>query len=100
MRFNSLLLLILLVNICYADNSQMNVSLQRIDYILQKTYPLINLAEKQQDKQSRVRFQFDRLRTDIAKIQAGIKAQIHRVTIEPRLVKPLAGDYLKADPHS
>ena len=93
------IVLLLLINLCHADQAQMNASLQRITIVLQKTYPLINLAEKQQNKNTRVQFNFDELRADISKIQAGLMAQIHRVSIEPRQVKPLAGDYLKRDKH-
>jgi len=72
-----------------------NTTLARIQALLSQTYPLINLAEKQEPQTSRIHFQFDTLRHDIAQIQTGIAKATTRIDLIPRIVKPLAGDYLK-----
>ena len=88
------LTLITLSGISFADTSQMNTTLARISTILSQVNPLINLAERQQGQNARVKFQFNALRQDLASIQAGIAQAINRVSIQPRTVKPLSGDYL------
>jgi len=77
----------------FGDTESMNITLSRINTLLAQINPLINVAEKQQDRRSRVKFQFARLRADVSKIQQGIARQIHHVSIEPRIVAPLSGDY-------
>ena len=85
---------ITLCSISFADTSQMNATLARISTILNQVNPLINLAAQQEDPNVRVKFQFDALRQDIASIQIGIAQAINRVSIQPRSVTPLSGDYL------
>ncbi len=79
---------------CLADAEQMNATLARISTILSQINPLINAAEKEQNTDARVKFQFDILRADISKIQAGIAEKMHGISIQPRNVEPLSGDYL------
>ncbi len=78
----------------FADQSQMRETLTRIERLLNQINPLINLAKSQQDKDTRVRFQFETLRQDVSKVQFGIDQALHRVTIQPRVVEFLSGDYL------
>ncbi|MBX9706096.1 MAG: hypothetical protein K2Q14_04745 [Gammaproteobacteria bacterium] len=77
-----------------ADNSEMNATLERVNQLLNQVNPLVNLAQSQEDENVRVKFQFDALRHDIAHIQEGIAQAINRVSIQPRTVEPLIGDYL------
>lgn len=79
----------------YANTEQMTMTLQRISHVLQQINPLINEAQTEQGSNARIKFRFDLLRADIAKIQSGITEQLDRVTIQPRTVQPLKGDYLK-----
>jgi len=81
---------------CFANTDQMNATLARINMILNQINPLINVAQQEQDPNARVKFQFDVLRSDINKIQSGIAQQINLVSIQPRKVTPIAGDYLPA----
>ena len=90
----SILILLLLINVSYADSDQMNTTLARISTILSQINPLINSAESQQDPDARVQFQFDALRADIGKIQEGLAEQLNGISIQPRVVAPLSGDYL------
>ena len=86
--------LLLCGSLAFADTAQMNATLARMSTILSQVNPLINLAEQQQDPNARVKFQFDELRQDIAHIQSGIAQAVNRVSIQPRVVQPLSGDYL------
>lgn len=86
--------ILLIANSLFADTEQMNTTLARINKILTQINPLINAAQDEQDPDARVKFQFDTLRSDIGKIQAGIAQQINLPSIQPRSVEPLSGDYL------
>jgi len=86
--------LLLCSSLAFADTAQMNATLARMSTILSQVNPLINLAEQQQSPDARVKFQFDELRQDIAHIQSGIAQAVNRVSIQPRVVQPLSGDYL------
>lgn len=79
---------------CYADSELENASLARIVNVLNSLNPLIDEAQRQQDKNTRVQFQYDVLKNDLLKIKAGINAKLKQVSIEPRVVTPLQGDYL------
>ena len=81
-------------SLAFADTAQMNATLARISTILSQVNPLVTLAQKQQDPNARVKFQFDELRQDIAQIQSGIAQAVNCVSIQPRVVQPLSGDYL------
>ena len=89
-------ILLLASNISFANTDQMNATLARINMILSQVNPLITAAQKEQDPNARIKFQFDTLRSDINKIQSGLAEQINLVSIQPRKVSPLLGDYLPA----
>lgn len=91
---SSCFVLLLFSSMSFANTAQMHTTLARINMLLNQLNPLINLAQQQQDPNVRVQFQFDALRHDVAKIQAGIAQAMHRVSIQPRIVQPLTGDYL------
>lgn len=84
--------------VSFADTAARNATLARINTVLNQVNPLITVAQRQQDPQARVQFQFDALRDDIARIQSGITQALQRVTIQPRVVTSVKGDYLPA-PH-
>ncbi len=88
------IVLFTLCNVSKANTEQMNSTLNRMNRILNQINPLINLAQQQQDPNARVKFQFDALRSDIASIQEGIEQATQRVSIQPRVITPLSGDYL------
>lgn len=93
-KMSCLFLLMGFSYVCCANTSQMHMTLARINRLLKQVNPLINLAQQQQDPNTRVKFQFELLRCDISSIQSGITQAMNRVSIQPRIVKPLAGDYL------
>jgi len=80
--------------VVWANTASMQTTLHRIDTLLNQVNPLITLAEQQQDPTARIQFHGELLRRDIARIQAGIKQALQPISIQPRRVKPLVGDYL------
>lgn len=78
----------------WADTAIEKSDLARINAILSHLNPLINDAQRNQNPNARVKFCYACLRQDISKIQVGIAQGIHGVSIEPRAVVPLQGDYV------
>lgn len=89
----------------YANNEQMNATVVQLINQINAMMPLIDTAEKQQDKTTAVQFHFDTftdvngkehngLRQDLLAIRASLIAQINEPPIEPRLVLPLQQDYV------
>jgi RAQPRD family integrative conjugative element protein len=78
-----------------ADTDLENTDLARIVNVLNSLNPLIDEAERQQDKNARVIFQYDALRSDLNKIKVGIAQKLQTTSIEPREVVSIDGDYLK-----
>jgi RAQPRD family integrative conjugative element protein len=79
----------------YADTDLENAALARIINVLNSASPLIDEAERQQDKTARVQFKYQTLRSDLNKIKTGITQKLQTTSIEPRVVTPIQGDYLK-----
>lgn len=78
-----------------ADTASENTELSRIIPILDSLSPLIHAAETQADPQARVKFRYDWLRQDLAKIRSGLVQKIQLPPIEPRTVEPLKGDFVE-----
>ena len=53
----------------------------------------LHKAELHQNKDARVKFQYEWLRDDFAKMKAGILAHVNAPRTQPRKVVPLQGDY-------
>lgn len=79
----------------FADATQENITLSRISNILNAVYPLIDKAQKESDKNTRIKFQYTWLKKDIQKIQSGIAQKINEKDIEPRVVSPLSTKYIE-----
>lgn len=77
-----------------ADTDLENEDLVRIIQVLNSLTPIIQEAKVQQNKNTRIHFQYDLLQSDIQKIKAGIKEKLNKTTMEPRVVTPVSGDYL------
>lgn len=100
MRFiKFLLVMLLLMTNCssFADHDPLRVTLGRIDQVLAQADPLIHLGQSQQGNTSRIRFQFKRLRQDILVIRQGLRHAMQPMTIQPRTVMALKGDYISGD---
>lgn len=76
-----------------ANPAQEKADLARIDQVLSSLNSLINDAQNNQAKNTRIQFCFQCLRRDLNEIRQGIRQEIHGVSIEPRAVIPLQGDY-------
>ncbi len=85
---------IFLFGFAFAGVEQESIDLARISNILDAVYPLIDDAQTQAQKNTRVKFRYDWLREDIQSIQAGIAQKINSKEIEPRVVKPLNIKYV------
>lgn len=54
---------------------------------------ILHKAELNRDKDTRVKFQYGWLRTDLSKMKSGVLAHINAPRTHPRKVAPLQGDY-------
>jgi RAQPRD family integrative conjugative element protein len=68
-------------------------SLARLVHELDALEPLLRSAESQADADARVRFQYDWLRQDLARVRLGIEEHLNAPQAEPRRFPPLRGDY-------
>ena len=94
-RFMALGLLISMMPIrcAIADGDAEREALARIHHELAAIEPLIRNAASQANPDARIRFRYDWLRQDLARIQQGIQAHIDGPRTEPRTFPPLRGDY-------
>ncbi len=89
------LTVILLSPYLLADNAQEALTLARINNILNAVYPLINQAKNEADPNTRIKFRYDWLQSDIQEIQAGIAQKINATQIEPRVIPSLQVHYIE-----
>ncbi len=76
-----------------ADVDAEREALARLAHELAVLAPLVREAEVQADQDARIRFQYDWLRQDLARVRMGIQEHINAPRAEPRTVEPLRGDY-------
>jgi RAQPRD family integrative conjugative element protein len=90
-----LLLSVLLCENAAADDtlSGEHRALLKIDRHLAELVTLIEAAEQLADPDDRIRFRYDWLRRDIAKVRNGVQAHIHRPLAEKLVNAELHGDY-------
>ena len=67
--------------------------LARIAHELQALEPLIRKAESAAIPEARIRFRYDWLRRDLARVQVGLETHLEAAADEPRAFAPLRGDY-------
>lgn len=77
----------------FADADAEREALAKITHELNTLEPLINRAEANTDKDSRIRFRYDWLRQDLKQIRDGIESHIDSPRAQPRAFPPLRGDY-------
>ena len=77
----------------FADADAERAALARIAHELETLEPLIRTAESQANPDARVRFRYDWLRQDLARVRLGIQEHIDAPRAEPRTFPPLRGDY-------
>ncbi len=68
-------------------------ALARLAHEIELLEPLIAEAEMRADPAARVRFRYDWLRQDLARVRRGILDHVEAPRAEPRRVAPLRGDY-------
>ncbi len=76
-----------------ADSNGERAALARLIHELEALTPLINEAAANAEPDARIRFQYDWLRQDLARVRMGIAEHINAPRAEPRKVPPLKGDY-------
>jgi RAQPRD family integrative conjugative element protein len=94
--YKQLFILILLMNMvsaAHADAFAEKETLARLANEILALEPLILEAERRRSPGSSVKFQYNTLRGDLAKIRHGIEAYISQSNYRPRSFKPLKGDY-------
>jgi len=82
-----------LPSVLSADAAEEREGLAHIIQELQILEALIDKAETQRDRDARIRFRYDWLRQDIARIKLGLQTHLESPRTEPRTFPPLRGDY-------
>ena len=76
-----------------ADANAEREALARLIHEIEALTPLVDTAKSQASPDARIRFRYDWLRQDLARIRAGIQQHIDAPRVEPRTFPPLRGDY-------
>lgn len=76
-----------------ADADAERELLARIIHELQVIESMVDKAQTQGDKDTRIRFQYQWLRQDLRQIKSGIQSHIDAPRAQPRSFPPLRGDY-------
>ena len=77
----------------FADADAEREALAKIIHELNALETLINRAEVNADRDSRIRFRYDWLRQDLEQIKDGIQSHIDSPRAQPRSFPLLRGDY-------
>jgi len=77
------------------DSTSERSELQRLIHELEQIEVRIQAAEASAISSQRIHFQYQWLRSDLARVKAGIREYLDTVPLAPRSVPPLAGDYIR-----
>lgn len=77
----------------FGDTDGEREALARLAHEIEALAPLVAQAEAQANPDARIRFRYDWLRRDLARVRAGIREHVDAPRAEPRKVEPLRGDY-------
>jgi len=83
----------LILNPAFADADAEREALARVAHELEALEPLIRTAQSQANPDARIRFRYDWLRHDLARVRLGVQEHIDAPRAEPRSFAPLRGDY-------
>ena len=78
-----------------ADTRSERGELERLIHELDLLSANLQAAEREAVSTARIHFEYDWLRTDLARIKAGIREYLDNLPLTPRVVEPLAGDYIR-----
>ena len=76
-----------------ADLDSERSALAKLTHEIDALTPLIQAAEAQADPDLRIRFRYEWLRQDLARVRQGISEHLNAPESEPRRFPPLRGDY-------
>ena len=76
-----------------ADSDAERELLTQIAHELAALAPLLREAESQANPDVRIRFRYDWLRQDLARVILGVEEHVNAPRAEPRTFPPLRGDY-------
>ena len=88
-----MVMFLVLGNVALADVEAERESLARLIHEIEALEPIVNAAESQANPDARIRFRYDWLRQDLARVRLGIQEHIDAPRAEPRTFPPLRGDY-------
>jgi len=91
----AILVLVTASGIAIANPEIERAELVRLIHELEQLEPLIAKAEIAAVSTQRVHFQYLWLRADLDKIKAGIREYLDTTPTTPRVLPPLAGDYIR-----
>jgi len=77
----------------FADVDAEREALARLTHEIEALEPILAAAESQANPDARIRFRYDWLRQDLARVRSGIQEHIDAPRAEPRTFPPLRGDY-------
>lgn len=77
-----------------ADQQMSNQYLQRAINELEAAKVYVQKAKEQQPANQRVVFHYEWVLSDIDKIEGGIQQKFNMPRIQPRVIKPVNGDYI------
>lgn len=108
MKKIAIIVTLLLSTSCFATNDQMNEDLVKVVQELQAIKPLLEKAQMEQEKNKRIKINFEDfigpngekhtgLKSDINTIQQSIISMINSESIEPRVVDPISGDFVSKE---
>jgi len=80
-------------SLALADADAEREALARLTHEIEALEPLIRSAQSRANPDARVRFRYDWLRQDLARVRLGIQEHIEAPRAEPRTFPPLRGDY-------
>jgi RAQPRD family integrative conjugative element protein len=76
-----------------ADADAEREALARLAHEMESLEPLVRQAESQAEPDVRIRFRYEWLRHDLARVRQGIEGHLSAPRSEPRTFPPLRGDY-------
>ena len=76
-----------------ADTDAEREALAHLTHEIEALEPLIRTAQSRSNPDARIRFRYDWLRQDLARMRLGIEEHIDAPRAEPRTFPPLRGDY-------